>query len=71
MDTAIRPLEEVIDRYENRWLALIEKDGTDFVVGVGGDAVEAIADAEARGYPEPVLFKVPRFYVALMPAVTS
>ena len=70
METAIRPLEEVIDRYENRWLALIEKDGTDFVVGVGADAVEAIADAEAKGFLEPVLFRVPRFDVALVPAVT-
>jgi hypothetical protein len=31
------------------------------IVGSGNDAYEAKLDAEANGYPEVVLLKVPRF----------
>ncbi len=52
---------EAMREYENRWIAFIEVNGTETIVGSGSDAVEAIAEAEARGFVDAVLMKVPRF----------
>lgn len=53
----LRQLEE----HENEWVAFIEEDGAETVVGSGKDAVEASRVAEERGFPDAVLMKVPRF----------
>lgn len=52
---------ELIREYENLWIAIIETDGVESVVGVGANAVEAARDAEAKGYKQAMLFKVPTF----------
>ena len=53
----LKPLEE----HENEWVAFIEEDGAETVVGSGKDAVEAIKDAVKRGFPDAVLMKVSPF----------
>lgn len=47
-----------LNKYINKWVAF-EDNGSDKVVGVGNDAVEAKKDAKKKGYTgELVLFKV-------------
>jgi hypothetical protein len=57
-----------LEQHEDEWVAFIEKDGVETVVGSGRDAVEAIRDAEKRGFANAVLMKVPPFDVALIPS---
>lgn len=52
---------ELVRDYENLWVAIIEKDGVEFVVGHGPTAVEAAKEATEKGYPQAMLFKVPSF----------
>ena len=54
-----------LEKYENRWIAIDESD--ERIVGVGDNAFEATQDAERRGYPDAILFKVPSFDNALIP----
>jgi uncharacterized protein DUF5678 len=62
---------ELVRDHENEWIAIDERDGVRFIVGSGRDAVEAAEDAEAKGFPEAVLFKVPSFSSAFIPSVAS
>lgn len=52
---------ELVSNHENQWVAIIEKDGVEFVVGDGRTAVEAANEASAKGHPQAMLFKVPSF----------
>ncbi|HET6979698.1 MAG TPA: DUF5678 domain-containing protein [Pyrinomonadaceae bacterium] len=52
---------ELVRQYEDMWVALIETDGCEHVVGHGSTAVEAANDAKQNGHSEPTLFKVPSF----------
>lgn len=52
---------ELIRDYENLWVALVEKDGEEFVVGSGETPTEALAQAKAKGFTNAVLFSVPSF----------
>jgi hypothetical protein len=52
-------LQEELGQYEAKWVAILESERK--IVGSGDDAYEAKHDAEANGYPEIVLLKVPRF----------
>ena len=52
---------EVIRDYENLWVAIVEKEGVEFVMGHGQTAVEAAKEATENGYPQAMLFKVPSF----------
>ena len=52
---------DLIRDHENQWVAIIEKDGVEFVVGTGKTAVEAVRDAAKKGYQQAMLFKVPSF----------
>jgi len=63
----LRQLEE----HENEWVAFIEEDGAEIVVGSGKDAVEAAQDAEERGFPDAVLMKVRPFDRGFIPAHAS
>jgi hypothetical protein len=54
-------------KYENRWIAIVESEGSEMIVGNGRDAVEAQADAKAKGFSDAVLFKVPPFNTTLIP----
>ena len=39
-----------LEQHENEWVAFIEQDGAEIVVGSGKDALEAINDAENKGF---------------------
>jgi hypothetical protein len=52
---------ELVRDYENLWVAIIEKDGVEYVVGKGNTAVQAANEATEKGHPQPMLFKVPSF----------
>jgi len=57
-----------LEEHENEWVAFIEDHGAEIVVGSGKDAVEAIQDAEKRGFPNAVLMKVPAFDRGIIPS---
>lgn len=50
---------DLVRGYENLWVAIIEKNGVQSVVGHGSTAVEAAHEANENGYSQPLLFKVP------------
>jgi hypothetical protein len=52
---------ELVRQYENMWVALIETDGGESVVGHGSTAVEAANEAKENGYSQVILFRVPSF----------
>ena len=52
---------DLIRDHENQWIAIVEKDGVESVVGTGSSAAEAVKDAAAKGHPQAMLFKVPSF----------
>lgn len=62
---------EALRQHENRWIAIVESDGSEVIVGSGLDAVAALADAEAKGFADAVLFKVPPFDATLVPSGRS
>lgn len=57
---------EALRQHENRWVAFIEVEGAETIVGSGRDAVEALAEAKANGFTDAVLLKVPRFDSSLI-----
>ena len=57
---------EALRQHENRWVAFIEVEGAEIIVGSGRDAVEALAEAEAKGFADVVLMKVPSFNSSLI-----
>lgn len=52
---------DLIRKHENQWVAIVEKDGVEFIVGTGRTAVEAVKAAKENGHPQATLFKVPSF----------
>jgi len=48
-------------KYENKWVAILESEEGEIVVGSGKNAVEATNEAEARGFNDTVLFFVRPF----------
>jgi uncharacterized protein DUF5678 len=52
---------QLVREYENEWVAIIESNGEEFVVGHGLTAVQAANQAKEKGYSQPLLFKVPSF----------
>jgi len=59
---------DLIKDHEDQWVAIDERDGVEFIVGQGKDAVAAAKDAEAKGYPNAMLFKVPSFSSSFIPS---
>ena len=57
---------DLVREYENLWVALIEKDGEEFIVGSGETPTEALAQAKAKGFTNAVLFSVPSFSQAFI-----
>jgi len=57
---------DLVRDYEDQWVAVIEDDGVQFVVGNGPTAVEAAKQATKRGHSQARLFKVPSFSVRLV-----
>jgi hypothetical protein len=62
---------EALRSYENRWVAFVEVDGAEVIVGSGGDAVEAMAQADVKGFGDAVLFKVPPFNAGFIGSAVS
>jgi hypothetical protein len=54
-------------QYEDCWVAIVESGGTETIVGSGRDAVEALSDAKAKGFENPILFRVPPFNTTFIP----
>jgi Family of unknown function (DUF5678) len=52
---------ELVRGYENLWVAIIDNNGVECVVGHGVTAVEAADEAKQNGHPQVMLFKVPSF----------
>ena len=50
-------LEDEIGKYSNKWVAILEVERR--IVAVGETAKQAQEEAEAKGYSEVALFKVP------------
>ena len=57
--------------YEDRWVAIVESDGNETIVGSGRDAVEALSDAKAHGFEDAILFRVPPFNTTLIPLMSQ
>lgn len=58
---------EELRQYENQWVAIAETADSEKVVGSGTDAIEAMQDAETRGFKAITLFFVRRSDVGYMP----
>jgi NADPH-dependent glutamate synthase beta subunit-like oxidoreductase len=62
---------ELLKAYENQWITFIERDGMRVVVGCGRTAVDAVANADANGFPDAILFKVPSLTSSFVPSVST
>ena len=58
---------DLVRDHENQWVAIIEKDGVEFIVGSGSTAAEASSEAKEKGFSLAVLFKVPSFKSRFIP----
>ncbi len=56
-----------LEKYENKWVAIIESDSAKIVVGSGNDAVEAMNEADAKGFGDAFLLKVQPFDQGYIP----
>ena len=61
---------ELVREYEDQWVAIDDRDGVKFIVGSGKDAVEAAQAAEAKGFPDAALLRVPSFSSTFIPSAT-
>ena len=62
---------DALKEYDDQWIAFIEDDGIRRIVGSGRNAVEAVASAEANGFTEAILFKVPSLRASFVPLVPA
>jgi hypothetical protein len=60
---------EELKKYENKWVAIYERDAGEVIVGSGDDAVEAMRQAEASGFSDAVLMKVTAFDTGYIPTL--
>jgi hypothetical protein len=58
---------ENLRKYEHRWVAIHGPEGSETIVGSGSNAVEAVREAESKGYHDTVLFKVLPFDKVYVP----
>ncbi len=54
-------------KYENQWVAISTSEDEEIIVGSGKDAVEASADAEAKGFKDAALLYVGPFDKSYVP----
>ena len=59
---------ELVREFEDKWVAIDDRDGVKSIVGSGKDAVEAAQEAEAKGYPDAALLRVPSFSSTFIPS---
>lgn len=60
---------EELKKYENKWVAIYERDAREVIVGSGDDAVEAMRQAEANGFADAVLMKLTAFDKGYIPTL--
>jgi hypothetical protein len=58
---------EELRKHENRWVAVLESEDGDVIVGSGNNAVEAKRDAQDKGFNDTVLFWVRPSNVGFIP----
>jgi len=56
-ETEIAFVDE-LRKHENQWVAIHESGETETIVGSGLNALEAMREAETKGFYDTVLFKV-------------
>jgi hypothetical protein len=56
-----------LEKYENKWVALIKSGDFEVIVGSGDDAVKAKQTAEANGHRDTILYKVQSFDLGYIP----
>ena len=56
-----------LEKYENKWVALIRSGENETIVGSGENAVLAKQAAEVNGYNDVVLYKVQPFDLGYIP----
>jgi hypothetical protein len=62
---------DLVKEYDNQWIAFVEREGVRVIVGSGRNAVEAVAEADAKGFPDAILFKVPSLRTSFVPLVSA
>jgi hypothetical protein len=62
---------EDLTPYQGKWLALVESEGVQHIVGSGADAEQAMKEATAKGFSDAYLYKVFPFDQAYVPASES
>jgi hypothetical protein len=77
LDGTTRPTERLerketafldqLHNYERKWVAILESDGHETIVGAGANAVEAARSAESNGFKDFVLFFVRPFDAGYLP----
>lgn len=60
-----------LEKYENQWVALVRSGDTETIVASGEEYAVAKQSAQAQGFSEPVLYKVPSFNTGYIPTITS
>lgn len=60
-----------LEKYENKWVALIRSGDSETIVASGEEYAIAKRKAQARGFSEPILYKVPAFDAGYIPFITS
>ena len=60
-----------LEKHENEWIAFVESHGAEIIVGSGKDAVEAMAQAESKGFPDAILLRVPPFDSGYIPTFSG
>ncbi|OLE51528.1 MAG: hypothetical protein AUG51_22355 [Acidobacteria bacterium 13_1_20CM_3_53_8] len=58
-------------KYEDKWVAIANNGGEETIVGSGDDAVEAMREAEEKGFPDAALLKLRRFDRAYVPTLLT
>lgn len=65
---------EELRRYEDKWVAIHQSEGSETIVGSGSNGVAAVRDAKAKGFHDTVLLKVLPFdkslHSLIFPSVT-
>lgn len=60
-----------LERYENKWVALVRTGEGETIVASGEDAAIAMRNAQEQGVNEPILYKVHSFDVGCIPTLKA
>lgn len=60
-----------LERYENKWVALVNTSDGEKIVASGEDAAIAMRNAQEKGVSEPILYKVHSFDAGYIPLLKA